>query len=406
DPSATDVRIDFELRAGRVAVGRVVDRDNAPIEGVYVAASGSSSANGAPRSDWETARTGPDGRFVLDTLHPEIAHQIFLQRDGYGTRVYDFPVGERAEDRVDLGTFVLHSGGRIEGTLVGRDGSPVRGHLVKLRGANGDLDRLRPDADPIEKTWVTAVRESRTDTRGRFHFDGLPGGTLRATASVRGRPDARAEAIVELAEGDRVDGVQLRLDLGDVISGRVERPDGAPAPGVFVQVAGPVGGPRIRARSGSGGRFELLGLDDDQGEVELFTIVASYNWYHPDAPLGAGPRTLARPGDAGLVLVLSGLTALSGHVEFPGGDLALDATVTAYPSRAARTKAAALARATCDRGGSFELDLPENCRVDLVVEAPASATDANDGGSDSTSPRTVLEGIASDARGLRIQLVR
>ncbi|MEL6716584.1 MAG: carboxypeptidase-like regulatory domain-containing protein, partial [Planctomycetota bacterium] len=341
-----------------------------------------------------------------DTLHPDIAHQLFLQRDGYGTRVYDFPVGERAEDRVDLGAFVLHPGGRVEGSLLAPDGSPIPGHLVKLRGANSDLGRLRPDAEPIEKTWVTAVRESRTDTRGRFHFDGLPGGSLRATASVRGRPDARAEAVLELAEGEHVHDVELRLDLGGVITGRVQRPDGAPAPGVFVQVAGPEGGPRIRARSGSGGRFELLGLDDESAEVELFTIVASYNWYHPNARLAAGPRTRVAPGDTDVVLVLRGLTSLSGRVELPGGDLALDAHVTAYPSGAARTTAAALARSTCERGGSFELDLPEGCTVDLVVELPADASDAQHAAAASPAPRSVLEGVASDVRGLRIRLER
>ena len=78
------------------------------------------------------------------------------------------------------------------------------------------------------------------------------------------------------------------------ITGVVLTPDRSPATGVFVQVAGGADQPRIRARSGAGGRFELLGVTEAMGEVELFTIVASYNWYHPDARLGASPTARAR----------------------------------------------------------------------------------------------------------------
>ena len=130
----------------------------------------------------------------------------------------------------------------------------------------------------MKKTWVTAVRHSRTDTQGRFHFTDLPGGELQVTATVRGRPESKDEETVKLPEGGQVVGVELTLDLGDPITGVVRTPDGLPAVGVFVQVAGGKDQPRIRASSGAGGRFELLGVTEDMGVVELFTIVASYNW--------------------------------------------------------------------------------------------------------------------------------
>ncbi|MDG1490817.1 MAG: carboxypeptidase-like regulatory domain-containing protein, partial [Planctomycetota bacterium] len=169
-------RVDFVLRTGRIAAGRVVDPDGAPLEGVYVAGSGTKKAEGVSRTDWDSTLTGADGRFELTSLHPLVDHQLFLKKDGHGTRVYDFPRDEGDRERVELGDLVLHPGGRIEGTLTNAAGQAIPDHLVKLRGTNGDVGRLRPEDEGIPNTWVTTVRASRTDTRGRFHFADLPGG--------------------------------------------------------------------------------------------------------------------------------------------------------------------------------------------------------------------------------------
>ncbi|MEM1451185.1 MAG: carboxypeptidase regulatory-like domain-containing protein [Planctomycetota bacterium] len=399
DELTEDTRMDFVLHPARIATGRVVDPDGVPIDGVYVAGVGSKTVDGVSRSDWDASLTGPDGRFELRSLHLLIDHQLFLRKAGHGTRVYDFPADESARERIDHGDLVLHPAGRIEGVLRDSGGAPLPDHLVKLRGANGDLGRFRPDHEALKGTWVTAVRHSRTDTRGQFHFADLPGGELQVTATVPGRPEAKAEATVALPEGGSVDGIELTLEHGVPITGVVRAPDGSPATGVFVQVAGGEDQPRIRARSGAGGRFELLGVTEDMGEVELFTIVASYNWSHPDAPLGGGSFVTARAGDTDVVMELRSPVTMSGRVETADGRPAASVQVLAYRAGGARVPAAVLARATTDADGAFELELPEECLVDLVTAPSPAKADAD--ASDTTPPdAAVLEFVASDATGV------
>ena len=395
DELTEDTRVDFVLRPGRSATGRVVDPGGAPLEGVYVAGVGSKRAEGITRTDWESTLTDAAGRFELTTLHQLIDHQLFLRREGYGTRVYDFPADEEDQALVEYGDLVLHPGGSIEGSLGTTDGAPLPNHLVKLRGANADLGRFRPEDPALENTWVTSVRESRTDASGRFHFTDLPGGEFRVTAAVEGRPDAQDEAAVSLPEGGEVLGVGLTLEVGAPITGVVRTPDGEPAVGVFVQAAGDEDLPRIRCRSGDDGAFELLGVTEAMGEVELFTIVASYNWNHPEAPLGPGQGVMARAGESGLLLELRELTLLTGRVEDAAGAPLPGIQVLAYHSGRTRVPAAVLRKATTDEEGGFQMDLPEDSSVDLVALPPS--------GEDSAAP-AVLEGIASDVRDLVLPL--
>ncbi len=402
---AEDSRLDFVLQPARVAVGRVVDSDGTPLKGVYVAGVGSKSVEGVFRSDWESAVTGSDGRFELSSLHLLIDHQLFLRKDGYGARVYDFPADEGSRKRVDYSDLILHPGGRIEGVMRAQTGTPLSDHLVKLRGTNGDLGRFRPQAEALKRTWVTAVRHSRTDTQGRFHFTDLPGGELKLTASVRGRPGSKVEATVQLPEGGQVEGVELTLDLGNPITGVVHTPDGLPAVGVFVQVAGAKAEPRIRAMTGAGGRFELLGVTEDMGVVELFTIVASYNWYHAEARLGACAPVRAFAGDSDVVLELRGLVSMTGRVEDAEGKPAAEVQVLAYQSSAARLPAAVLARATSDAQGAFRLDLPEECRVDLVTGTPKVVGATQNSEQEPPKP-AVLESVASGAQAVVLRFAQ
>ena len=214
-----------------------------------------------------------------------------------------------------------------------------------------------------------------------------------------------------MPEGGQVEGVELTLELGEPITGLVRATDGSPAIGVFVQVAGEKDLPRIRASSGPGGRFELLGVTEDMGPVELYTITASYNWYNPDAPLGAGHRVTARAGDTNVVLELLELVSLTGRVEDAEGQPLAGVEVLAYRSGTARVAASVLAKATSDAEGAFRLNLPEECQVDLVAGIPKAkgVDEAGEGGEASTaSPPAapVLEFVESDAQGVVLRLAK
>ena len=397
-----DTQLDFVLFPARYATGRVIDTDGDPLEGVYVAGVGSKKVEGVFRSDWESTVTGDDGRFELASLHVLIDHQLFLRKDGYGSRVYDFPADEGEREQIDYGDLVMHPGGRIEGILMAQTGTPLPDHQVKLRGANDDLDRFRPEADALEKTWVTAVRNSRTDTQGRFHFTDLPEGEFKVTAAVPGRPGANDEETVELPEGGQVEGVELTLELGEPITGVVLTPDGLPAVAVFVQVAGGKDQPRIRTSSGAGGRFELLGVTEDMGVVELFTIMASYNWGNPEARLGASRTVSARAGDTDLILGLRELVLMTGRVEDADGQPVEGVQVLAYLNGSAHVRSAVLTRDTSDEQGAFSLELPDDSLVDLVADPPKVDKDAEP--SEEAPPKPAeLNSLASDAQGVLLR---
>ena len=398
---AQDTQLDFVLHPARSATGRIIDTEGAPLEGVSVAGVGEKKVEGVFRRDWESTVTGEDGRFELSSLHLLIDHQLFLRKEGYGARVYDFPADEGDREQIDYGDLVLHPGGRIEGILMSQTGAPLPDHLIKLRGANEDLGRFRPETEALKGTWVTAVRHSRTDTQGRFHFSDLPGGELKVTASVRGRPEANDEVTVELPEGGEVKGLELTLDLGDPITGVVLTPDGLPAVGVFVQVVGGKDQPRIRTSTGAGGRFELLGVTEDMGVVELFTIMASYNWGNPGAHLGASRTVGARAGDTDLVLGLRELVLLTGRLEDAEGQPVEGVQVMAYLNGTAQLPRYALTRGTSDEDGAFRLELPEECLVDLATGTYIPKFDDTIEASEQAPPEpAVLKSVASDAQGV------
>ncbi|MCH2100500.1 MAG: carboxypeptidase-like regulatory domain-containing protein, partial [Planctomycetes bacterium] len=352
----------------RIATGRVVDPEGSPLEGVYVAGVGSKTTDGIARSDWESTLTDHEGLFKLSELHQQVDHQLFLQKDQYGTRVYDFPADEKDENQIDYGDLILHPGGRIEGILRSQAGAPIPGHQVKLRGANQDLGRFRPGAQPLANTWVTAVRESRTDSQGRFFFQDLPEGEFRVTAAVQGRPGVNDEETVQLIEGGHVAGIALELNLGKPIKGIVLTPEGLPAIGVFVQVANAEN--RIKAPTGSNGNFELFGVTDEMETVDLFTVVASYNWHNPTKKLAASELVQARPGDTDIVIKLREIVTLTGRVETDEGQPIPNIEVRAYLHGTPRIPGAVLAKDTSNKLGLFRLDLPEQCFVDLVADAP------------------------------------
>ena len=251
-------------------------------------ASGTKKAEGVSRTDWVSTTTDAEGRFTLSSLHPLIDHQLFLKKDGLGTRIYDFPTDEAERERVDLGDLVLHPGGRIEGMVTTSTGEAIPEHVVKLRGGNGDLGRFRPE-------------RRRSRTRGD-HRPRVPH-RLRGALPLRGRPEAFAvttTVLGQLSAKDEASGAgggpegrrpALMLEL-DPHHRRGADPRRSPAPGSSCRWRRSYQ-PRS-ARSGEGGRFELVGVTEAMGE-ELFTIVASYNWYNPTRSWARARRPARAP---------------------------------------------------------------------------------------------------------------
>ena len=117
----------------------------------------------------------------------------------------------------------------IAGTLSSADlGRPIRRAVVKL-----------------VSTQPTRVRTTTTDADGRFRFGALPAGDYTLTAAKAGflesvlgarRPGAGvAGTSIQLAHGQQLDTIAMRLPRGGVISGIVTDEFGDPALGVPVR---------------------------------------------------------------------------------------------------------------------------------------------------------------------------
>ena len=356
-----DTKLDFDLSAARSAFGRVVDRDGNPLEGVYAAGVASEFLNGEQYTDWESTHTDPQGAFRFTSLDIRLSHQLLLRKEGYGTKVFDFPVDESSQTSVDLGTLELGPSGTIRGTLVSDSGAALPSFAIRLSGTNADVKKLRPGVEATNTTHYTRERESRTDGAGRFHFADIAPGSYEVVARVPGKRESEVTHGFSIEEGERIVGVQLILPLGRSVRGRVLSPEGDPLPEVSIDVFS-ADAARLRlgrSTSGAAGAFEVLGLADD--DVVLVANPDFYNWSTEGEKLGRSESTGATPGDEGIVLRLRERTTLTGRVvdaqEVPVSDM----SVACYESGTRLW----IAGDTTDDEGHFTFELPQGASVDL-----------------------------------------
>jgi hypothetical protein len=128
--------------------------------------------------------------------------------------------------------------------VLGPDGAPLAGAKVRLeeeKEAGGDFDFGAIEAfftggkDRDEGAQVTGAS-------GTFELTAAPGKKVRVLASAAGLADAKSEPVQGEA-GARVEGVEIRLDSGATIEGRVTEPGGAGVAGVAIRWHPPDGNP-------------------------------------------------------------------------------------------------------------------------------------------------------------------
>lgn len=264
------------LRGGGSVVGSVVDKAGSPIVGAEVSGrQGQRFVTG----DETVAITDVAGQFELGgfaagPVQLAASHALFAPANA---TVEVDPAQGPAEARLTLFT-----GGRLEGRLARRDGSPVtlgRINVMSVNAPMGGLGLLQPDAD------------------GRFVAERLAPGRVRVTwlKGEGGRFESAQMREVEIADGETstVDIVAAEIR----VSGRITR-GGQPLPGVRVQVTGTqsmrmmfVAGTR-----GPGGAAETPpGVTREDGSYEL---------------------TVDQPGPAQVAVV-----SLDGRTRYPARDV-------------------------------------------------------------------------------------
>jgi protocatechuate 3,4-dioxygenase beta subunit len=166
----------------------------------------------------------------------------------------------QAGQHVDLELVLIH-GATVRGQVVDPSGAPIGGASIRAEDETGI----------VEEIFGESRLDVQSDTDGRFVLRALPPGAWTIVGRADGFLEARSERL-ELADRQGTDGLELVLERGMSISGRVLWPEGQPAPAAKVSLHIPLDpsgagalwlDPVIReVAADAKGEFQISGLAD------------------------------------------------------------------------------------------------------------------------------------------------
>jgi protocatechuate 3,4-dioxygenase beta subunit len=246
-----------ELQSAVAIAGRLEDKNGKPIAGGEIELAEPADAP-LPRH----ARSAADGSFRFEAVLAG-AYRLSARAEGFFPSE---PRGVEARAKAPLVELRLERGAVVEGRVVDEKGNPVAGASLEVSGEGadgapyalsadafagaatdgatrlepmGELGRLRgpvPYPPSLPRKRGPQPRELASDPRGHFSLAGLPAGKLVVAAR---HPDfARgASAPVEARPGATAQ-VEIRLERGVTVHGRVVDDRGDPLTGAEVNAAG------------------------------------------------------------------------------------------------------------------------------------------------------------------------
>jgi protocatechuate 3,4-dioxygenase beta subunit len=296
--------IEVTLDPGVEISGRVT-RGGAGVEGVNVRAMSQDSM--------AAAVTGADGAFTLADLTPGQMMLNVAKPDSFIQEIR--PVTAPARDLV----IELPPGGRIAGHVVDKaTHQPVTSFMagVTTSRSGGGMVMMMP---PMQKQF--------TSDDGSFVLDGVKPGSTQVVVNAAGYTTARVPNI-EVEDGKTVPDVEVGVETGSKLAGRVTGPDGAPVAGVSVRDDPMAGGGRMMrfdANAGSAttdpnGDYTMDSLEP--GEKTFTFSRSGYIAQQKTVTVAAGK-------DSRLDVQLSNGMKATGLVVTDGGAAVPDATVRA-----------------------------------------------------------------------------
>jgi protocatechuate 3,4-dioxygenase beta subunit len=233
-------RVDLKLAAGGLTLdGRVLDIGGGGVGGARVTAFGRALSGGGAPALFQAVSDG-DGRYKMTLAKGN--YMLRAEAEGYAGTNEDAMVM-----RATTKDLRMVPAARIAGQVVERgSGQPVPNAEVTLTTA------LRSDYKP--------PRDTRADEQGRFEFTALEPGRYE----VMGRKGALVGAgeIVGVAVAQTVDNIEVKVDRGFSISGRVkdDRGKGVVNTRVSAMRDTPPWGQAARTRTNSDGSYALEGM--------------------------------------------------------------------------------------------------------------------------------------------------
>lgn len=231
--------------------GRVT-RNGTGVDGVMI---NTFSEGGAGAS----ATTGPDGSFTLSGLSPGEIRASMRKEADFIQEMRTMTAPGR-----DI-TIELPAGSRISGRVVDKGTrKPVtsfQAGVSNSRGGGGMMMVMPPSLKPF------------TTDDGSFILENVPTGAVSLVATAPGYAQARMNLTLE--EGKPLSDVELELDPGTKLVGKVTGPDGSALSGVTVRTAmlgsGTIvlGGLGKQATTDSNGEYTIDALEPSDENIEF-----------------------------------------------------------------------------------------------------------------------------------------
>ena len=274
---------------------------------------------GFARPDSRDAGVRDDLGFELRALSPKRKYAVQAHAKGYvGHFELSFEIAPGEHRELEL---AFRVGASVSGRVLG-DGQPVSGADVtaEVKGA---------------LPWNDG-KEVESGADGSFLIEGLPTGTVTLHADKGGWLAAKGEPLA-VVEGQTTSGIELVLDAGQRVRGRVVWPGGAPVAGARVKALKPHEHwlqELVEVKCEEDGTFLLGGLETDSVEVfaehgpdesreektrgEKISVAQESSETSPDTSVRYGRwiavATAVTPGTNDLVLTLQPPHRVTGRV--------------------------------------------------------------------------------------------
>jgi protocatechuate 3,4-dioxygenase beta subunit len=302
--NATTKPVEVKLDLGVEITGRVT-RGGMPVENVNV---GAMSQDG-----FNNTQSGPDGTFHITDLTPG---QYMLTVNKFDAFIQT--MRSIAAPATDV-NIELPSGGRISGHVVDKSThQPVtafQAGVTTSRGGGGMMVMMPP------------MTRQFTSDDGSFTLENVPPGQTQLVVNAAGYTTGRMAGLT-IEDGKSLDSVEVGLETGVKLTGRVTGPDGAPLSGVTVREDAMAPGGRVM-RASFGGEGAIV--TDPNGEYTMDALEPGEKtlMFNLSGYLGETKTVTLSSKETRLDVQLSTGKPVSGQVVSEAGGPVGDVTVAA-----------------------------------------------------------------------------
>jgi RNA polymerase sigma-70 factor (ECF subfamily) len=317
----------LELGAGGCEVsGRVVDPSGQPVLHALVKIGDRGgwivdlpSGLRAEKSDPVPVATDADGRFTYAGGLPEGVHPVSVSARGWPIWRGQVEAHPDARSAIEI---TLAEPASLDGRVVDASGAPVEGaNVVASEELWGGWYH-----DPFPPP------RAKTDTDGRFRIGWVAPGLQELNASLARRPELGKAKLHAPCTAGQTTSVELVLDPGITITGRVVDPAGRPVPKWVV---------RAKAEMGMGNAYPRQGTTDDLGRFVVANLDRDHRYDLQADPEGVfsipsrGTVRAVQPGTRDVEIVVESArepdARIRGRIAGEDGRVPGDLRVVYYP---------------------------------------------------------------------------